>query len=152
MKYSIFAISSLVFLASCTWWWAPSTESPTPINTYPSVPLSASGEIATPVATPVATQKGESYKATGNKPTWWSADVSATGTILNRGSEDAIKTLTFSTSQSDKWALVTISGVKGDFFINLVKGTCSDGISEAKYTYKATVLVGSETLTGCASK
>ncbi len=148
MKYSIFAISSLVFLASCTWWWTPSAESPVPVNTYPSVPLTASGEATTPIAIPA---KGESYKAKGTEP-FWSADISATGVVLSRPGDAGVKTLTFSTTQSDKWALVTISGVKGDFFINLVKGACSDGMSETKYTYKATVLVGSETLTGCASK
>ena len=41
---------------------------------------------------------------------------------------------------------------KGEFFVNLTKGSCSDGMSETKYSYNVTVLVGAETLTGCAMK
>lgn len=42
--------------------------------------------------------------------------------------------------------------MKGDFFLNMVKGACSDGMSEIKYEYNATVLIGAESLTGCAMK
>jgi uncharacterized membrane protein len=42
--------------------------------------------------------------------------------------------------------------LKGEFFVTLTKGSCSDGMSDLKYDYSATVLVGSDTLTGCAMK
>lgn len=48
--------------------------------------------------------------------------------------------------------MTIIKDAKGEFFITLKKEACSDGMSNTKYPYTATVLVGADTLKGCASE
>jgi uncharacterized membrane protein len=42
--------------------------------------------------------------------------------------------------------------VKWDFFLTLVKGSCSDGMSDNGYAYSATLNVGAEVLRWCANR
>lgn len=145
MWYLIFLISFVTLLSSCTWW----NKSPEPLtgNLYPSIPLGASGE----AILLKNNMNWKSYTAKGTEP-FWSANISASGVVLSRPGNTGSTTQTFITEQDDKGALVTIRSIKGDFFINLTKWSCSDGMSDIKYTYNATVLVGADTLKGCATE
>lgn len=147
MKKIIIVSALTLILSSCT--WGQSTPvSPAIVNTpspYPTTTIS--GEML-PDTTPAT---GENYSAKGTEP-FWSLEITPTETTLTRPGEKDTITKKYETRQTDKWAIINIKDAKGEFFVNLTKGSCSDGMSETKYSYNVTVLVGAETLTGCATK
>ncbi len=142
MRILSFGIVSLVLLSSCTWWGGKEVvKSP-----YPSTPLGVSMEIG------LSSQLvGSSYKAKGTEP-FWAIDVTPGSAVLSRPSGTGVVSASYTTTEDDKWAIIVIKGVKWDFFLNMTKWACSDGMSDTKYAYNASVLVGAESLTGCALK
>lgn len=142
---TFFLIVFLVLLSSC----AKNTESVIPVSPYPSTPLWVSSE------TLLRSSEvwGSSYIATGNEP-FWSVDVTPGKAVYSiPGGEDGkTQDTTFDTVEDDKSALIVIRWIKGDFFLNLIKTSCNDGMSDKTYAYKATLLVWGDTLEGCADK
>lgn len=145
MRYSLILLSLLALLSACTWW---GTKSESKTSPYPSMPLGISGE---GILLKESKKEGKSYTVKGTEP-FWSVDVSGSKAILTRPGNSGSTTETFITEQDDKWGLVTIRSIKGDFFVNLTKWSCSDGMSDVKYLYNASVLVGAETLKWCATE
>jgi uncharacterized membrane protein len=137
----ILLISSLVLLAGCTWGSKPQAPSP-----YPTAQFNASGEAI--LAEPkIAT--GKRYSAKWTEP-FWAADITATGVALTRPGETTTNIINYTTTQSQSSKDTLVKDLKGEFFITLSPGKCSDGMSDVVYENTATVLVGAETLTGCA--
>ncbi len=143
MRIFLIVFSSIVLLSSCMW----SNKKDAAVSPYPSVPLGVSTEIAPPTRVP----SGSSYIAKGTEP-FWSITVKPWNTTFSRPGEKSVVETSFMTTEVDKWSIAIIKSVKGDFFLNMVKWSCSDGMSETKYEYTATVLIGAESLTGCALK
>jgi len=140
MRIILVTSLALFFLSSCM----SKTEAPPP-SPYPSIPMGVSAEILMPK---VATWA--SYTARGTEP-FWSVEVTLTTAVLARPSDTGIISTQFDTVQDDKWAIIVIKSIKGDFFLTLTRGECSDGMSDTKYSYNSTVNVGAEELRGCAS-
>lgn len=153
MRYlPIIAGALVVLLSSCGKTVAP-TDSNTP-SPYPSVPLtetkSGSGdEVA--LLPPPESKTVDSYSAKWTEP-FWSVEVDKNTAQFSQAGTWGTQSQTFTVSQDDKWAIISIRWVKGDFFLTLVKGKCSDGMSNNGYMYTATLNVGAEVLKGCANR
>lgn len=117
------------------------------VSPYPSVPLGVSTEIALPPES----QSGSSYVVKGTEPFWSVAVKPGSATYTRPGETKVVETV-FQVTEQDTKSNVMIKSIKGDFFLTLTKGDCNDGMSETKYEYASTVLVGAESLTGCALK
>lgn len=137
MKKIIIVSVLTLILSSCTWGQttpvnpAVVTNPPSP---YPTTTIS--GEIV-PDMTPAT---GENYSAKGTEP-FWSLEITPTETTLTRPGEKDTITKKYNTRQTDKGAIISIKDAKGEFFVTLTKSSCSDGMSETKYAYNASVLV-----------
>lgn len=145
MKNIILVSTLVLLLSACTWWGTTKTE--TPVNPYPSIPLSGGADVKSDDTVAV----GANFSAKGTEP-FWSVEITANETTLSRPGEKDVVVKKYDTRQTDKWAIISIKDMKWEFFVTLTKGSCSDGMSDIKYAYNATVLVGAETLTGCAIK
>ena len=143
MRIFLLLLSSILLLSSCSLW----NKKDIVVSPYPSVPLGVSTDLAPSTQIP----NGSSYTAKGTEP-FWSVAVKPWSTTFSRPWEKNVIETLFVTSEVDKWSIVIVKSMKGDFFLNMVKGACSDGMSEVKYEYNATVLIGAESLTGCAMK
>lgn len=143
MRTILIVCVSALLISSCTW----SNKKDIAVSPYPSVPLSGSTEIVSPTQVP----SGSSYISKGTEP-FWSVAVKPWSTTFSRPWEKGVTETIFKTTEEDKWSIVIIKSVKGDFFLNMVKWACSDGMSETLYEYNTTVLIGAESLTGCAMK
>ena len=140
---SLALISSMILLSACTWWGSR----PIATSQYPSTPINASTGIKTPVQAPV----GGSYTAKGTEP-FWAVDIIPGKATLSRPTGSGTTSTSFEVTEDDKWALVVVKWVKGEIFVNMTKWSCSDGMSDTRYAYNTTVLIGAESLTGCALK
>ncbi len=145
MKNIIIISTLTLLLSACTWGQdTPWAEANKP-NPYPTTSISWEiGANTTPAV-------WENYSAKGTEP-FWSAEITASETTVSRPGETDVIVKKYETRQDDKWAIISIKDAKGEFFVTLTKGECSDGMSDTKYKYNATVLVGAETLKGCAMK
>lgn len=51
---------------------------------------------------------------------------------------------------AEKWVYTTMDSKKRNVTITITKGTCSDGMSEMEFGYRATIKLGTINLNGCA--
>ena len=147
------ALTFVIVLSSCgkTATPTPGTQGP---SQYPSVPMnqiqSGTNSEQTLVPPPEA-KTTDSFSVKWTEP-FWAVEIEKNAAVLSRPGTNTTVTTNFSVSQEDKWAIISIKWVKGDFFLTLVKSTCSDGMSDMAYTYSATLNVGAEVLRGCANR
>jgi uncharacterized membrane protein len=143
MRILILSLLCVTVLSGCI---GPKTPQNQP-SPYPSTPLGVSNEISTAAQKPT----GWSYIAKWTEP-FWSVTVKPGTAVISRPTDAKVEETSFITTEDDKWGIIIVRSVKGDFFLNMTKWSCSDGMSETKYDYNATVLVWAESLTGCALK
>lgn len=144
MRIFLIACISILILSSCGAW---SSKKDIAVNPYPSVPLSAS----TGIALPTPSQSGSSYVVKGTEP-FWSVTVKPGIATYSRPWETKAVETVFQVTEENTKSTVMIKSIKWDFFLTLTKGNCSDGMSDTKYEYTSTILVGAESLSGCAFK
>lgn len=155
MRYiPLIAGALVILLSSCGKWTTPTPTAQEP-SPYPSVPLTQtqSGWTDTEKALlpPPAAKTTDSFSAKWTEP-FWAVEIEKNNAVLSRPGTGNTVTTNFSVSQEDKWAIISIRWVKWDFFLTLVKGKCSDGMSDNGYAYTATLNVGAEVLRGCANR
>ncbi len=138
-----FITPSLLILSSCTWGW--NTTPPVVESPYPKVAIDATGVTLAPV------ERGSSFVANGTEP-FWSADISPTSVSYSTPGETDTITKIYETRQSEQNGMIIVKDAKGEFFITLKKEECSNGMSDIKFPYTATVLMGADTLKGCAKE
>jgi uncharacterized membrane protein len=99
-----------------------------------------------PVATPAPEQR---FQALGTEP-FWSLDV--TPGKLRYSSPENLKGTTISSSETKDGASVRYTGTLEGKAVALTiePGTCSDGMSDTVYPYKASFTWGDQTQQGCA--
>jgi uncharacterized membrane protein len=149
----IIALSLVILLSSCgkSGTPTPGAQEPSP---YPSVPMNqvqsgANSEKA--LLPPPEAKTTDSFSVKWTEP-FWAVEIEKNTAVLSRPGTNNTITTNFTVSQEDKWAILSIKWVKWDFFLTLVKSTCSDGMSDMAYTYSATLNVGAEVLRGCANR
>lgn len=147
MRILLLIAGMVMVMVSCSKTTPPN---PTP-SPYPSVPLWASWEALLPEPNPENNPAGMNYSAKWANPVW-SVEVTGNTATLIRPVNNTMTTSTFTVNRDDKGSIIVVRSVKGDFFLNLMKWTCQDGVWETKYTYTASVNVGAEVLKGCANK
>ncbi len=98
-----------------------------------------------PAVAPVAKQ----FQALGTEP-FWSLDVMPGK--LRYSSPENLKGTAFSSSETKDGAAVRYTGTLEGKAVTLTiePGTCSDGMSDTVYPYKATFVWGDQTQQGCA--
>ncbi len=137
----ILLISAVIFLlASCGSRWSETAV----VNPYPTLPIDATGITLAP-------GDGEDYKAIGTEP-FWDANITATGVSFSRPTESGITVNNYETRQEERDGILVIKDAKWEFFITLKKWECTDGMSDKKYYFTASVALGNENLKGCANK
>ncbi|GAB0175221.1 MAG: membrane protein [Candidatus Altimarinota bacterium] len=151
-RISLLAALLMVMLSSCGSGTkqGPQATQPSP---YPSVPMNevvGSGGEKSFIPTPEA-EVIPAFTVKGTEP-FWSVEIEKNTATLTRPGTGSTSTETFNIIGSDKGSTISLRGVKGDFFLTLIKGSCSDGASDTKYAFNATLNVGAEELHGCANK
>ncbi len=130
----------LLFLTSCGW-ALPKSDLSTP---YPSIPLGSTNIELAPAI-------GWDFVGTWTEP-FWGINITASGVEFSRPNESGITVKSYETRQEKRDGMVVIKDAKWEFFVNLTKWVCSDGMSDKKYDYTVTISVGAENLKGCANE
>lgn len=115
---------------------APPVETPAP-TTPP---------LASVTPPKVALDYGENLRLTGNEPFWGATidDETVTITRMDHADLSAPNTGAVITGEIAMWN-------SDDFSIRLSPADCSDGMSDNRYPYEATVTISGEVLKGCAA-
>ncbi|MBF2065398.1 MAG: hypothetical protein IGS39_13395 [Calothrix sp. C42_A2020_038] len=109
--------------------------------------------------TQIVAQSAERFRVVGNEP-FWGVDVSQKGIVYTWLSDTQRKqTFRYVAPQKAEGRPLDVLrvyrlGGRADnlLIINKVNGYCSDTMSDTKYPYTATLILGNTVRTGCAEK
>jgi len=146
MRVIVTACVSALLLTGCGPSEAPGgADAPPPADAPAAAPI-APAEPAAP--TPAPSEFETDFGARGTEP-FWGADIKG-GQIKITGVDrpELVATNAGLAALGDR-AVWTAQAGKTAVVVTLVKGECSDGMSDLKYPYSAEVKVGDEVLKGC---
>ena len=143
MRSFVLAVASLLALAAC------SPQAPDGSNAAP--PADAPATPPPPAAAPIPEEFSGDINARGTEP-FWGLQIRGTQITLQRPDHPAaVGPNPGLTMQEGKAVWETQAGTDR-LVVTLRLEDCSDGMSDLKYDYAAEVVIGSETLKGCAGK
>jgi uncharacterized membrane protein len=87
--------------------------------------------------------------ALGTEP-FWAVTIRADGLTLSRPGEDDLRTANAGPVIAQGAATWAIAGGPAPFTLRLTEETCSDGMSDRHYAFKAVLVFKDKTLYGCA--
>ncbi|MES2035253.1 MAG: hypothetical protein V4466_13855 [Pseudomonadota bacterium] len=137
---------SAFLLTACGQAEAPGGMDAPPPADAPATPSAAPAEPVAPVAAP--SEFDTDFGARGTEP-FWAADIKG-GQIKVTGVDrtELVATNAGLAALGDR-AVWTAEAGQTAVVVTLIKGECSDGMSDLKYPYAAEVKVGDELLKGC---
>lgn len=137
-------LASLLLLAACAPQAPDGSTAPPPADAPPAV-------AAPVVSTPIPEEFAGGMDARGTEP-FWGLQIRDTQITLQRPDHPAaVGPNPGMTVQEGKAVWETQAGADR-LKVTLTLQPCSDGMSDLKYDYAAEVVIGSETLKGCAGK
>lgn len=119
---------------------APSSGPPPPVAT----------PVAPPPPAPAATFAGDLNLA-GTEP-FWSAQIRAGRITLTRAGQGDVAMPNPGPVITGSSAIWSGSGDGSPMMVVVEKGACNNGMSDAKYAYKASVKLGETVFKGCAAR
>lgn len=144
-------VVSLVLLAGCHRSdepAAPVAETSAPVQVASSA---AAAIVPAPAPSSAATPGAELYRALGTEP-FWSVEVTP-GRLRYSSPENQAGTEFAASRSNEGAATVFTGGLEGKpVTLRITPGTCSDGMSDTVYSFKAQLEIGTDTLSGCAKQ
>lgn len=136
-------LASLLALAACSPQAPDGSDAPPPADAPPAA--------APPAATPIPEAFAGDLDARGTEP-FWGLQIRGTQITLQRPDHpNAVGNNPGLRMQDGKAVWETQAG-KDRLVVTLTMQACSDGMSDLNYAYAAEVVIGPETLKGCAGK
>ena len=145
MRSIVLAASALLLLAACTP-QAPDGGAAQPPADAPAAPPPVA---APPTSTPPPEAFAGGMDARGTEPFWGLQIRDSQITLQRPDHPAAVGKNAGMTVQNGKATWETQAGADR-LTVTLSSEPCSDGMSDLKYDYAAVVVIGSETLKGCA--
>ena len=147
MRSIVLATSALLVLAACTP-QAPDGGAAPPPADAPATPPPAAPPVT---STPLPEEFAGGMDARGTEP-FWGLQIRDTQITLQRPDHPAaVGKNAGMTVQDGKATWETQAGAER-LTVTLRSEACSDGMSDLKYDYAAVVVIGAETLKGCAGR
>ena len=144
MRSIVFA--SLLMLAACSPQAPDGSSAPPPADAPPAAAVPP--EVA---STPIPEEFAGGMDARGTEP-FWGLQIRDTQITLQRPDHPAAVGPNPGMTVQDGKAVWDTQAGASRLKVTLTLAACSDGMSDLKYDYAAEVVIGSETLKGCAGK
>lgn len=136
-------LASLLLLAACAPQAPDGSTAPPPADAPPPA--------AAPAATPIPEEFSGDLDARGTEP-FWGLQIRDTQITLQRPDHPAAVGPNPGLVMKGGKAVWETQAGTDRLTVTLSLAACSDGMSDLKYDYAAEVVLGSETLKGCAGK
>lgn len=141
MRSIVFAAASLLMLAACSPQAPDGAAAPPPADA-PATP---------PAAAPIPEEFSGDMDARGTEP-FWGLQIRDTQITLQRPDHPVLVGPNPGLVMKDGKAVWETQAGTNRLVATLSLAACSDGMSDLKYAYAAEVVLGGETLKGCAGK
>lgn len=143
----IVLVASLALLCACSPQAPDGADAPPPAD----APAPAPAPATPPAPTPIPEEFSGDLDARGTEP-FWGLQIRDTQITLQRPDHPAAIGPNPGLVMKDGKATWTTQAGASPLVVTLSLAPCSDGMSDLKYDYAAQVVIGSETLKGCAGK
>jgi len=137
----------VLILAACSPQAPDGAVAPPPADAPATPPAPA----PPPVAAPIPEEFSGDLDARGTEP-FWGLQIRDTQITLQRPDHPNLVAANPGLTMQGPKAVWTTTAGAVPLTVTLTLQACSDGMSDLKYAYAAQVVIGSETLKGCAGK
>ena len=147
MRSIVLATASLLILAACAPQAPDGATAPPPADAPTTPPTTP----PPPAAAPIPEEFSGDMDARGTEP-FWGLQIRGTQITLQRPDHPVAVGPNPGLVMKDGKAVWETQAGTNRLVVTLSLAACSDGMSDLKYAYAAEVVLGTETLKGCAGK